>query len=321
MKRFLYLFLSGIALLTACQNNPSKQTDKDIQNIDSIKQETKADSIKQTANIDSIKQVLAKTTDPLKRIKLHEQVIDLTIEAATPEERCRIFDDFNTQVEKELLKINEHESYFLDHYYEFRMDDEGNEKEPHDSIIQKEQYYKKYGIDVEDLGEGIVELALPAKFYTKYVKRLPKYYQDFWHLLKDSENIAPDAVLIISWRELGNLIARYEAYVKANPTQKELFCRLQDDYKFLQSAFLFGLDNTPTVDTDYVEKKAKDEWERFIKAYPDSPTTPFIKKMLQLKKHEELDPIQRKLMKFQESSNYPLLKACSTKNKGDSKVL
>ena len=237
MKRFLYLFLSGIALLTACQNNPSKQTDKDIQNIDSIKQETKADSIKQTANIDSIKQVLAKTTDPLKRIKLHEQVIDLTIEAATPEERCRIFDDFNTQVEKELLKINEHESYFLDHYYEFRMDDEGNEKEPHDSIIQKEQYYKKYGIDIEDLGEGIVELALPAKFYTKYVKRLPKYYQDFWHLLKDSENIAPDAGLIITWRELGNLLARYEAYVKANPTQKELFCRLQDDYKFLQYAF------------------------------------------------------------------------------------
>ena len=70
------------------------------------------------------------------------------------------------------------------------MDDEGNEKEPHDSIIQKEQYYKKYGIDIEDLGEGIVELALPAKFYTKYVKLLPKYYQDFWHLLKDSENIA-----------------------------------------------------------------------------------------------------------------------------------
>lgn len=104
MKRFLYLFLSGIALLTACQNNPPKQTDKDIQNIDSIKQKTKADSIKQTANIDSIKQVLAKTTDPLKRIKLHEQVIDLTIEAATPEERCRIFDDFNTQVEKSYLK-------------------------------------------------------------------------------------------------------------------------------------------------------------------------------------------------------------------------
>lgn len=314
MKRFLYLFLSGIALLTACQNNPSKQTDKDIQNIDSIKQETKADSIKQTANIDSIKQVLAKTTDPLKRIKLHEQVIDLTIEAATPEERCRIFDDFNTQVEKELLKINEHESYFLDHYYEFRMDDEGNEKEPHDSIIQKEQYYKKYGIDIEDLGEGIVELALPTKFYTKYVKLLPKYYQDFWHLLKDSENIAPDAGLIITWRELGNLLARYEAYVKEYPTQKELFCRLQDAYKFLQSAFLFGVDNTSTVDFDsVVDKKVKEEWKRFIKTYPDSPTTPFIKEMLLLNKYEDMYSIQQKLIRFQETSNYPLLKTCTFK--------
>ena len=100
----------------------SKQI-KDIQKYWQHKAGNKADSIKQTANIDSIKQVLAKTTDPLKRIKLHEQVIDLTIEAATPEERCRIFDDFNTQVEKELAKINEHESYFLDHYYEFRMDE------------------------------------------------------------------------------------------------------------------------------------------------------------------------------------------------------
>lgn len=314
MKRFLYLFLSGIALLTACQNNPSKQTDKDIQNIDSIKQETKADSIKQTANIDSIKQVLAKTTDPLKRIQLHQQVIDLTIEAATPEERCRIFDDFNTQVEKELLKINEHESYFLDHYYEFRMDDEGNEKEPHDSIIQKEQYYKKYGIDVEDLGEGIVELALPAKFYTKYVKLLPKYYQDFWHLLKDSENIAPDAGLIITWRELGNLLARYEAYVKANPTQKELFCRLQDDYKFLQYAFLFGLDNTPiSYDDVHLDNDVKKEWERYIKTYPKSPTTPFAKEILQQKKFDDLEHMYNKLTKFQETSNYPLLKACPAK--------
>ena len=194
------------------------------------------------------------------------------------------------------------------------MDDEGNEKAPHDSIIQKEQYYKKYGIDVEDLGEGIVELALPAKFYTKYVKLLPKYYQDFWHLLKDSENIAPDAGLIITWRELGNLIARYEAYVKANPTQKELFCRLQDDYKFLQYAFLFGLDNTPiSYDDVHLDKDVKKEWERFIKTYPNSPTTPFAKEMLQQKKFDDLEHMYDKLTKFQETSNYPLLKACPTK--------
>ena len=114
MKRFLYLFLSGIALLTACQNSPSKQTDKDGQNIDSTKQETNIDSIQLKAKIDSIKQVLAKTTDPLKRIKIHQQVIDIQFKGASPEERCRIFDEFSTEVQKELNKINDRESHFLE---------------------------------------------------------------------------------------------------------------------------------------------------------------------------------------------------------------
>lgn len=313
MKQIKYLFLSGIVLLAACQNNPSNQTDKDIQNIDSIKQESNIDSIKQNAKLDSVKQVLAKTTDPLKRIKLHRQIIDIKIAGASPEERCRIFDDFSTQVQKELNKINEREFYYTENYYSFRIDDDGNEIEPHDSIKKKELFYKKAGIEIKELGEGLVELTLPTKIYTQYVKQLPKYYQDYWYLRKDAENIAPDASLIISWRELGNLLARYEAYVKRYPTQKELFCRLQDDYKFLQSAFLFGVDNTSTVDVDSVDKEVKEEWKRFIKTYPDSPTTPFIKEMLLLNKYEDMYSIQQKLIRFQETSNYPLLKTCTFK--------
>ena len=314
MKQIKYLFLSGIVLLAACQNNPSKQTDKDVQNIDSIKQESNIDSIKQNAKLDSVKQVLAQTTDPLKRIKLHQQIIDIKIAGASPEERCRIFDDFSAQVQKELNKINEREFYYTENYYSFRIDDDGNEIEPHDSIKKKELFYKKAGIEIKELGEGLVELTLPTKIYTQYVKQLPKYYQDYWYLRKDAENIAPDASLIISWRELGNLLARYEAYVKRYPTQKELFCRLQDDYKFLQSAFLFGVDNTSTVDFDsVVDKKVKEEWKRFIKTYPDSPTTPFIKEMLLLNKYEDMYSIQQKLIRFQETSNYPLLKTCTFK--------
>ena len=313
MKQIKYLFLSGIVLLAACQNNPSNQTDKDVENIDSIKQESNIDSIKQNAKLDSVKQVLAQTTDPLKRIKLHRQIIDIKIAGASPEERCRIFDDFSAQVQKELNKINEREFYYTENYYSFRIDDDGNEIEPHDSIKKKELFYKKAGIEIKELGEGLVELTLPTKIYTQYVKQLPKYYQDYWYLRKDAENIAPDASLIISWRELGNLLARYEAYVKRYPTQKELFCRLQDDYKFLQSAFLFGVDNTSTVDFDSVDKKVKEEWKRFIKTYPDSPTTLFIKEMLLLNKYEDMYSIQQKLIRFQETSNYPLLKTCTFK--------
>lgn len=174
MKQIKYLFLSGIVLLAACQNNPSNQTDKDVKNIDSIKQESNIDSIKQNVKLDSVKQVLAQTTDPLKRIKLHRQIIDIKIAGASPEERCRIFDDFSAQVQKELNKINEREFYYTENYYSFRIDDDGNEIEPHDSIKKKELFYKKAGIEIKELGEGLVELTLPTKIYTQYVKQLPK---------------------------------------------------------------------------------------------------------------------------------------------------
>ena len=57
----------------------------------------------------------------------------------------------------------------------------------------------------------------------------------------------------------------------------------------------------------------KKEWERFIKTYPNSPTTPFAKEMLQQKKFDDLEHMYDKLTKFQETSNYPLLKACPAK--------
>ena len=188
----------------------------------------------------------------------------------------------------------------------------GNDIVPHDSIKKKELFYKNAGMEIVDLGEGIVEMNLQTKTYIQYVKLLPKYYQDYWYLIKDAENIAPDAVLVISWRRLGNLLARHEAYVKTYPTKKEFFCRLQDDYIFLQSAYLFGVDNTP-VYYENIDKEVKEEWKRFMKAYPDSPTVPFIKDMLRMKSQEDRDAIMQKLTKFQENSNYPLLKPCPGK--------
>ena len=101
-------------------------------------------------------------------------------------------------------------------------------------------------------------------------------------------------------------------YVKTYPTKKEFFCRLQDDYIFLQSAYLFGVDNTP-VYYENIDKEVKEEWKRFMKAYPDSPTVPFIKDMLRMKSQEDRDAIMQKLTKFQESSDYPLLKPCPGK--------
>lgn len=292
MKPIICLFLSGLVLLTACQS--SKQSEG------------------AAPNIDSLEQALAQSTDPLERIDLKRQIVDLTMEAATPEERCRIFEEFATLVEEEVGMLNQRESDYLEHYYEYRYDDDANPIEPHDSIKQKEQGYIQRGLEFEEVGEGIVLLAPAPTLFAKYLSQLPTYYQEYWQLLRDSENIAPDACFVLTWRELGDLIARYEAYAKAYPDQKGLFGRLGDDYQSLQMFYMTGTDNTCIADrSGFLLPELRKEWQRFMKAYPNSLTTVLIKEFLKRKDYRNLNVLRDRVERVQKTSNHPLLLASS----------
>ena len=293
MKPIFSLFLSSIVLLTACQS--SKRTEGAV------------------PNIDSLEQALAQSTDPLERIDLKRQIVDLTMEAATPEKRCRIFEEFATLVEEEVGMLNQRESDYLERYNEYRYDDEGNPIEPHDSIKQKEQGYIQRGLQFDEVGEGIVLLAPAPTLFAKYLSQLPTYYQEYWQLLRDSENIAPDACLVLTWRELGDLIARYEAYAESNPEQKELFVRLSDNYQYLQIVYMTGMDNTPIAnESGSLDPELKSEWQRFMKAYPNSLTSELIKEFLKRKDYRNLNALRDRVERVQKTSNHPLLLASSS---------
>ena len=292
MKPIFSLFLSSIVLLTACQS--SKQSEGAV------------------PNIDSLEQALAQSTDPLERIELKRQIVELKMEAATPEERCQMFEDFVSLVEEAVGTINERESDYLEHYYTYHLDEQFNPIEPHDSIKQKEQGYIQRGLQFDEVGEGIVLLAPAPTLFAKYLSQLPTYYQEYWQLLRDSENIAPDACLVLTWRELGDLIVRYEAYAESNPEQKELFVRLSDNYQYLQMVYMTGTDNTPIAnESGSLDPELKSEWQRFMKAYPNSLTTELIKDFLQLKNYSDLNAMQERLEEVQKTSNHPLLLASS----------
>ena len=293
MKPIFSLFLSSIVLLTACQS--SKRTEGAV------------------PNIDSLEQALAQSTDPLERIELKRQIVELKMEAATPEERCRIFEEFATLVEEEVGMLNQRESDYLERYYEYRYDDDANPIEPHDSIKQKEQGYIQRGLQFDEVGEGIVLLAPAPTLFAKYLSLLPTYYQEYWQLLRDSENIAPDACLVLTWRELGDLIARYEAYAESNPEQKELFVRLSDNYQYLQIVYMTGMDNTPIAnESGSLDPELKSEWQRFMKAYPNSLTSELIKEFLKRKDYRNLNALRDRVERVQKTSNHPLLLAFSS---------
>lgn len=292
MKPIFSLLLLGVVLLTACQS--SKQSEGAV------------------PNIDSLEQALARSTDPLERIELKRQIVELKMEAATPEERCRIFEEFATLVEEEVGMLNQRESDYLEHYYEYRYDDDANPIEPHDSIKQKEQGYIQRGLQFDEVGEGIVLLAPAPTLFAKYLSQLPTYYQEYWQLLRDSENIAPDAGLVLTWREMGDLIARYEAYAESNPERKELFVGLSDNYQYLQMVYMTGTDNTPIAnESGSLDPELKSEWQRFMKAYPNSLTTELIKEFLKRKDYRNLNALRDRVERVQKTSNHPLLLASS----------
>ena len=293
MKPIYSLLVSGLVILTSWQAIEQAQA--------------------LVPNIDSLQQVLIQETNPVKRLSLKRQIADLSMKTAKLEDRCRVFEDFTALVEEDVYMLNLREKDYLQHYYEYRLDEEGNRIEPHDSIKQKELYYTQEGLQIVELGEGVVELALSPAFFAKYLSQLPAHYQEYWQLSKDSENIAPDACLVLTWRELGDLIARYEAYAKAYPEQKELFVRLSDNYQYLQMVYMTGTDNTPIAnESGSLDPELKSEWQRFMKAYPNSLTTELIKEFLQRKNYSDLNAMQERVERVQKTSNHPLLLAFSS---------
>ena len=293
MKPIYSLLVSGLVILTSWQAIEQAQA--------------------LVPNIDSLQQVLIQETNPVKRLSLKRQIADLSMKTAKLEDRCRVFEDFTALVEEDVYMLNLREKDYLQHYYEYRLDEEGNRIEPHDSIKQKELYYTQEGLQIVELGEGVVELALSPAFFAKYLSQLPAHYQEYWQLSKDSENIAPDACLVLTWRELGDLIARYEAYAESNPERKELFVGLSDNYQYLQMVYMTGTDNTPIAnESGSLDPELKSEWQRFMKAYPNSLTTELIKEFLQRKNYSDLNAMQERVERVQKTSNHPLLLASSS---------
>ncbi|MFK8294587.1 hypothetical protein ACI760_00145 [Capnocytophaga canimorsus] len=296
MKTISY-FLVAVLLLGACKNTKSNN-------------ETESVSTDEQKLIQTLKEQLIASDNPLERIKINMQITDLQFKNASEEDRPKLYYDMTTFNWVELDRINEKESEYLESYYSYRFDDEGESREPHDSIKQKEKPYLEAGLVFEELGEGLVQLVFSEDFYNKYEKQLSEDYQEYLRLERDATNIAPDAILILAWEDIADLIARYEAYAEKYPQNIGFFKMLAENYEFLQRAFVTGTDNTLIVDENgQLLSELKTEWLRFSKAYPKSPTTKLIQIALAEKQYAEphIYTLIEKINKAQSVSDDPYM--------------
>ncbi|WP_433835546.1 hypothetical protein [Flavobacterium anhuiense] len=150
-----------------------------------------------------------------------------------------------------------------------------------------------------EIGEGYVEIEpLPDFYYTIFKNYVTDDYKDYLYL-KSEENkslYSADAGLAISFKDLGDRVISWENFMAKYPNSK-LIPAVKEEYKNYQMDYLIGQDNTPTAeratDNIYIYPENIQEFDRFVKKYPKSPTVPLVNLFLENFKNEKISDLLR----------------------------
>lgn len=142
----------------------------------------------------------------------------------------------------------------------------------------------KYGLILEYAGEGTYAVgARPDFYYNIFKDYVSDAYREYLKITadKNERKFADDAGITIAFKELGDRIIVWENFMKKYPdADKDLKKNVKEKVLQYRNAYILGMDNTPTMSSGKnpsILEKNNREFDRFIKAYPKSPTAEIIK--------------------------------------------
>jgi len=142
----------------------------------------------------------------------------------------------------------------------------------------------KYGLILEYAGEGTYAVgARPDFYYNIFKDYVSDAYREYLKITADKNegNFADDAGITITFKELGDRIIVWENFMKKYPdADKDLKKNVKEKVLQYRNTYILGMDNTPTMSSGKnpsILEKNNREFDRFIKAYPKSPTAEIIK--------------------------------------------
>ena len=179
-----------------------------------------------------------------------------------------------------IATIQNKEQDLLANFYNYY----GDRTSPPDSIQRKEMLLNNAELELWQIGEGYVDIRTQHDFYYNLFKNyVTPDYREFLYINSEEEKklYSADAGIGISWKELGDRVLSWENFLKKYPGS-ELTEDAMSFYKSYQLDYLFGMDNTPTMEHSTTELYPENiaEFKRFIAQNPDSFTTKLAKIML-----------------------------------------
>ena len=240
------------------------------------------------------------SNDLLEEFKKNKEEVINKLKTSSKEAADEIFQEYSKSNEELLEKINKIDAEMLNiGFYKDKntafYKDENIEK---DKLDKQNKFLNSYGLEVVPIEDGFV-LREKKKFYYNLFKNfVTNDYREFLRLYSEEDidyiEYFDKYVEIIADR-----IVAWEKFLEKYPDSN--FRKMANDiYQEYRRTYIFGLTSSETRESLMNGKAngAVKEFNRFIRKYPNSPTSDIIKYYLENYKEENINTlISKKLNK------------------------
>ena len=234
------------------------------------------------------------SNDLLEEFKKNKEEVIKELKTSNKEEADKIFEKYSKSNEELLEKINKIDAEMLNiGFYK----DENIEKE---KLDKQNKFLDSYGLEVIQIEDGFT-LTEKKKFYYNLFKNfVTNDYREFLKLYSEDINYIEYSNFFDKYVEIiADRIVAWEKFLEKYPDSK-LKGKAQNIYYTYRAGYIIRLTSSETKESLMNGKanEAVKEFNRFIRKYPNSPTSDIIKYYLENYKEENINTlISKKLNK------------------------
>ena len=226
------------------------------------------------------------TNTLLKEFNKNKEEVINKLKTLNKEEANKFYEDYLESNNEILEKMNENDYIMLDNAFYIGEGDIDKEK-----LNKQNKFLDNYGLEVVEIEEGFMLTEKKDFYYNIFKNYVSDDYRDFIKLC--SEDI--DYIDYFSSLEehpeiIADKVINWEKFLEKYPDSK-LRKKANDICYSYRGDYIIALTSLPTTEALKNGKINEDvkELNRFIKKYPNSPTTEIIKYYLENYKNENIN--------------------------------
>ena len=237
------------------------------------------------------------SNDLLEEFKKNKEEVIKELKTSNKEEADKIFEEYSKSNEELLEKINKIDAEMLNIGF-YKDKNTAFYKDEKDKLDKQNKFLDSYGLEVVPIEDGFV-LTEKKKFYYNLFKNfVTNDYREFLRLYSE-EDMSYIEYFDRYVEIIADRIVAWEKFLEKYPDSN--FRKIANDiYQAYRSTYIFGLTSSETRESLMNGKanEAVKEFNRFIRKYPNSPTSDIIKYYLENYKEENINTlISKKLNK------------------------